>query len=471
MAIAKEVGSAEWGGYLGGSGAPSGSASDGLGDPVVNISPVSYITDDLSSGTHYQSETPNGDGSVTITISQSATATGSGSGVQLSINVPSVTPVEVDVAGTTLDENHNPTILVGQAFDASINLPDGATATNSTWSINGGIPIYYFDATQGLPPTSWNPSNETNNNGTTHCYFISAPASDNTAVTVTCNTHYNFPAGTLPAAGLDVSANKNIYVCAPDYHLKPTVTALQSDPTILLSAGWDAGKVYCTMSWNKTTVTTPDIYSYSGVDYGQWNIFQIITSGRTYNSYLGDLNEFDVFSIAGKALRQTGTPLVNAVGNLAADCTIPYADDRTLSANGKPDGEGDVPSESISNNVFTATKTVTSSSGETTTLTREFILTQANVSDDFTDYLMYMPPPSGAGDSIWVPLSMFTWGWAYSFDETPIVDGTWWVDPTEIPYVSDPIDTSEYPTWDYLIGDSDANHNKLTFIDSDSYTF
>jgi len=463
MAIAEEVGSAQWVDFN--DDTNSGSASDGIGDSEIDTEPHTGLFEGLSSGTHYAQITPNDDGSVTVKISQSASAS---TAVQLSINVPSVTPVEVDVAGTTLDTSTTPnklSILVGQAFDASINLPDGATATNSTWSINGGSPIYDFDATQGLPPTSWSPSNETNNNGTTHCYFTQGTIVEDggIAVTVTCGTHFNFPAGTLPAAGLDVSASKDLYVCAPGItHFKPTIGSIIWSPggnpatygTVSLGGlTTKVGGYACGLDWTDTEVTTPDIYTDSGADNGKWSMFQLYVPESDLEFENGQ-GFHTVFDFGATPLRQPArSALVASSGLTVADCNIPYGGLK-FSADGIPHGNADSPSAPVTD-IW-----VQDSQGNA------MGLCYVSIYEAFTDTLMYMPPEADNGDSIWVPLSMFSWnvGWSLREDNA----GYWTADtgypnpilnnaPADDPHLTPPAPTSTYPTWDYVVGNAQGH--------------
>jgi hypothetical protein len=132
MAIAKEVGSAQWVDFN--DDTNSGSASDGLGDSEIGTEPHTGLFEGLSSGTHYAQITPNDDGSVTVKISQSASAS---TAVQLSINV-SVYPVQLDISGVTVDSSGGLNALVGQGITASLSgMPPECTSRNLHWQVDG----------------------------------------------------------------------------------------------------------------------------------------------------------------------------------------------------------------------------------------------------------------------------------------------------------------------------------------------
>jgi hypothetical protein len=136
-----------------------------------------------------------------------------------------------------------------------------------------------------------------------------------------------------------------------------------------------------------------------------------------------------------------------------ADCNIPYGGLK-FSADGIPHGNADSPSAPVTD-IW-----VQDSQGNA------MGLCYVSIYEAFTDTLMYMPPEADNGDSIWVPLSMFSWnvGWSLREDNA----GYWTADtgypnpilnnaPADDPHLTPPAPTSTYPTWDYVVGNAQGH--------------
>jgi hypothetical protein len=450
--IVKKISDVIWCG-----GSEGGSAEDGLGDSQQMIM---VCEDGLhvgeSKGTHYDQMA--GGATVTVNVTPSITLN-AGSVGWLRLSVPSVTPVELDFSGTTLDTSGNQNILIGQQLTASIPVPDGATVANCSWGGDNCNPIADY-STNGLGSTPWAP-NESLSSTSFYITDGGAPGSSLQS-NFGCIAHFNLPAGALPADGLDVSAYKNINIYTPFYSLVPTVGLLYTylNPSSATSgfveleqhitnppSGESSG-----MSWKNTFVLTPGAFTQSNTAYGKFSMFQFDspTDSHTYTPTPVSGGTPVEYDIAGTDINQPNT-LINVNGKFAVDCRIPYAG-LTFDANGNFQDSADSPSDSFPQSAF-------NSSG---IATKE---TSVSRSDNFTDYLMYMPPSVNGAGTIWVSLAAFTWGYSYSLSANS--SGVWTENKATNPTQPSVQAVSCYPEWGYVVGSSNYT---LTFIDSNGDT-
>ena len=133
----------------------SGTCDDGLGDlPVYGSSSGS------SSGTRYTVKSNPG-ASFTLTCSPSSTATTTQDGAYASASVSykaTISPVTINLAGTTPDSSGNLNILVGQHCTASlVGIPSGCTVSNYQWSVTGTTFQTWSSDTPAVGGNSYNP--------------------------------------------------------------------------------------------------------------------------------------------------------------------------------------------------------------------------------------------------------------------------------------------------------------------------
>jgi hypothetical protein len=196
-------------------------------------------------------------------------------------------------------------------------------------------------------------------------------------------------------------------------------------------------------------VYTPDLLNQSKTAWGSWCMYQFDTCSLSQIYKPSFSSETSVeYDIAGTAVSQPNT-LIHIYGKFAVDCELPYCG-HTYNANGIPQGDGDTPHDGVPQTAVNNSSSLTE--------------TSTSCSNSFTDYLMYEPPSNGAG-TMWVPLAKFTWAYSYSLtaDSLGIWTETKKSDPTQPTAEA----TSDYPTWSYVMGDSNFD---VKVIDSNGDT-
>jgi hypothetical protein len=387
MAIAEEVGSAQWVDFN--DDTDSGSASDGIGDSEIDTEPHTGLFEGLSSGTHYVPVTPNDDGSVTVKISQSASAS---TAVQLSINVPSVTPVEVDVSGVTVDSSGGLNALVGQGITASLaSPPPGCTYPGYTWGVGGDMVAGFFvspaayilgvqvisPAIQGYPlqidSSYWTTTDAP------HWYWSDNGSNwgSSTAENVVVIAYLYDPNGNLITG---VGAGKPVNLWAPSASIDPanTITSPSSYMTTVL------GAINGVTSKNTYTgdpgvhfsldICVPTIFSNNDQTPGTANSVQLV-------SWCTDPDNLPPLEL-------------NTDGDFYLDNQYPYGDKLVVA-----------PSIAASNYDIQCTHE------DSPRIGLALDTTSFNVANFFRDYFMYQPPGT---DSIMVPLWETDWIWSAS---------------------------------------------------------
>jgi hypothetical protein len=357
-----------------------------------------------------------------------------GSGVYFNVTVnysATATPFEISTAGDTFDSTGQYNILIGQGLTSKLTSTGLVAQSNWQWSISGGTPVDYFNATAGAGPTAYGSASDTSTNTTT-CYFTQGDSAGATPATIQCTVNLTPPAGDYPTGGFTATATKKENVWAPTCSSTPLIGTVQNYLTnaaesfiqlqsVLIdtpnSDGTLSGEA-AGLDWSHTTVTTPSEFTSYG--YGTWSVFQLVTPYETYD-YEGSWSV-----IAGYLNTDSKKTAVSVYGLQAADEKIPYGG-LLFSADGETSGNSDSPGWLLNSSLYML----------------EYIDDNA-----FADTIMYEPPSSGVG-IIWVPLANFNWSFNFEADKELLTNS--WVASNESASTSAAAATSTYPTWNYTL--------------------
>ena len=398
------------------------SASNGMGDASVPNGTQQVN----SGGSRYTvKSSPGGSFSVTVTPSASATAPAlRGSVPSCSIWVSYLAfafPMVVDPKGTTAPTPLNYNILIGQCCVGNLgNLRDGSSGnpspgvsySNFSWNASGATFKAYEAGGIAATDRAWVvPLSATDKQKPDFKFYWSA---DSNSETMTCTATATDPQGRNIGT---VQATAKVKVWAPYYGFrvtKGTVTVVPSTSTTV--AYMRATGPGCTWICK---ACPPDLFG-DAKGKGKWHIIQKIRWGRwrsinsqTYRASLNGLWGLD-----------TSYPYKPDDGNSI------YQSDPTK---GWPDNSVE---ESPSDSPGTA---LAGSPG---------IPDRVWVDENFIVYMMYQPVASNAGESQWVPLHKFEWGW-YGDANRPAGGWDIWATGVNCGAVTqfDDIRWRDHPTW------------------------
>ncbi len=348
--------------------------ADGLQDsPTVTSSHsmYGYAANASSSGTHY---TTQGGASFTVSCSPSASVSINSGQCNASVTYSnSISPVTIQLTGTTKDSSGGEDILVGQGCSASlVGIPNNYTYTTEDcivsdyqWRV-GGTTFQTWSATTpaiGTAPANPNASYYVDGPGpltnpTAHWYWNEAATTE----TISCTATVTPPAG--EGSPFTVTATKQVHVMVPGWNCTGTGGTMQvntsapGDSNYELWAGPIAGSGETGgMDWN-ATVTSAKAALFAN---GDIKIVQLTTPNATYT----EGTTTHAWSLNGQA-------------GLDTSCPYPWT-------SGAPNYfGGDTPGTPLMSTDTAATE-----------------------QSQFVDYLMYVAP---GADVQWVPLATFSWG-------------------------------------------------------------
>ena len=375
-----------WGGYLGGTVPPTCSGGNGLG---LSSKATSANLDT----TQYKMQSPVADGSVSLTCSPSVSMSGdppSGSSSLITFGISysaTVTPVTINLGGTTTDSSGNQHILIGQQCQATLSgIPAGCTASNIQWSVSGwtvqgnswAVSADHTKATFPGPNAAYTYTQATQSAAGPSWYWddLAGPQ------TVTCTATVTPPSG--QGTPFPITAKQIVTLDVPTYTNNEVPGAVELDAKyqalsgINLHAGADGDNIPGIFFYD--TVTTP-IPPYSST--GTWYRIQLVSVSR-YETALatGKVVGAPGNTIAGALDVQPGT------GAYIYNSQIINADGTTYDPHHNNVAENDSPGFQVFD-----------------------MYSEYQVKNElYQDYIMYTPPPP-VGNSITVPLFYYQWSW------------------------------------------------------------
>lgn len=347
----------------------------------------------------------------------------------------SVSPVTINLVGTTPDANGNMHILIGQKCSATLSsMPSGCTATNIQWSVDGwtvqanswvvssgsasatftgpNVAYTFTQATPSATPPSW--------------YW-----DDNAGpMTVTCTATVTPPTG--QGAAFTVTAKRVVALEVPLYSNSEPVGVVYLNNVYLGNPGYNlhagANPDQVPGIYFRDTVTTPPLYTSAGT--GFW-----------YRTQLASVSWYEI--------AKGGTPTRGAPGN-----TMPGAQDPYHLSNGGITYVYNNQTINADGSLFNAPFTVPENDSPGIQLSdtyQEYQVTK----EKYEDYIMYHPP----GDSIDVPLFYFQWSWNADVVIPPAPTPASWSHWNNAPTggtITAPADGATqrmliYPTWTSIV--------------------
>ena len=378
------------------------SGNDGLGGSV------SRAADASTHSVQYVAGTVAGDNSVSVSCSpdavytlNSGTAVGTlSSGNTLVTYNPTITPVYLNLGGTTLDPSKQDNILIGQGCTANIS---GLPGVSSTGGPLPGWKIVYAWDVKGTTFQGWTVAqNQTATPPTSsaaapvkgfgkptdssiHWYWNEKDATEN----VTCAVTLTPPVG--QGAAFTVTVTRPVIVADPTYDCR------SSEGKVYVVPDGTKIKAISTDSHNGhgetwfCNVLTPALFGSGGL----CNFTQTITPNRSHTY-------------------STGKVPCTENGKAGLDTVYPYLDE-----------PGDPYSVGIGTNVGWPADNSGHRSGDSVeTATQDkygtmAVATSISVADKFYTFLMYVPPGADVSP---VPLHEIKWGWS----ATPTKPATGW---------------------------------------------
>ncbi len=395
---------------------PQGACDDGLNDPEVDqeqmvYGPYIYLEIGMSGGTHYTSETPTSNGNITLTCSPSANVNMNAASDASVAYSASVLPVTIALGGVTMI-NGKAEILPGQVCNATLQLPGGFTCSACNWSISGknysswSATTLVSTAPYPVTPLSFTYSPDVSKCTSPNWYWDDTTTTNNDE-TVSCIAALIAPDGTKFSA----TFNKKVTEVVPTSTMSPVLGASH-------------------------VVTYPN-----NTPRGIWfNLFgSNNTTGIVLTSTVIQPNEFPTpGNIAFLQTCNIGidtTPTSNPPSLVGLDTSFPYPH---VSGNITPGGLGIADGSSY---IFHDSPGLEID-----------LYTTVNLTYDFKDYLMYLPPTNGLG-SVYVPIEQMAWHWYIAANEPT----TGWKDFAAITLTTDdikagkPVPWNTYPEWPNVV--------------------
>jgi len=378
--IVVETANAAWSG-------PGSTGSCGIANPTTPASQPPNET-----GTRY---TTNGGGTISVNCTPTASMSGYSpqpyqvlGGSAYVGYVASVSPVTINLVGTTPDSSGNMNILVGQGCTASlVGIPSNLLPyTTYSWTIPGNK----FQAWGPTPPANFvGPFNPNVSyyvagpgpltNPTAHWYWNEAAATE----TVKCTATVTPPPGM--GASFSIMATKQVSVANPTYactHSEGAVAVIDGGLTLKAYPTDNSGHGetwYC-------NVQTPVFFG-SG---GSCNFSQLITPGRSHT-----------YSTGAVSCTENGKTGLDTLSPYPAEGGDPYTVGAGANAGWPADNSkhrtGDSPSTGLSDSKLGVCASV-------------------SINESFNTSLMYLPPGSDVQP---VPLHEVDWQWAATISEPP----------------------------------------------------
>ncbi len=386
---------------------PTGSANDGLNDPEIDsvITQVPnnlYLYTGVSEGTHYSTQKPSSNGTVTLTCTPAVSISQNGAAESVVDYSASVIPVNIAVAGATMN-NGVAEILPGQVCYATLQLPAGYTCSTCNWSLSGNYYSNWPETNASAPPPTTIPKSELS-------ITYSPPASSSTTPTwywddtessaletVSCSANVIAPDGTQFTG----TFTKNVKEVAPTSSMKATVGSSE-------------------IGLNPYGPSNPGYWIYLGGGSNPKGGYVLKYAITQSNDFAGT-GESAIAQLANLNIGYTPPPSPPSITGL--DASFPYGIGGHGIANGTTTTMTDAPGV-LCNNMYT----------------------QISVTDNFEDYLMYLPPSDSVGSSVWVPLRNLFWSWSATGTEP----AGGWNDSATItgsPTAHKSALTTNYPTW------------------------
>ena len=410
--------------------APADPCSNGLGDPLVDLTRGDTYQG-RSSGTHYRVVSPDAAGTVTVDLVGAQAHAPASSFTDCSVwYTINAYPITVNLTGTTPDSGGGENILVGQRCSASLvcNAP-GVTFSNYQWSVPGQV----FGTFQVASDQSWS---HASNLFTDPDWIRANPQwcwSKDETVTVSCTAQASINGTSIGT----VTGQKQVKVWAPDYLFKPSsgpvsVGNIGNPLTLTLYAGgtatglggWDPPGAH-----NGGRVSTPNLFRPAGD--GIWQFVQIIYPGRWEDWY-------DSLGFSHEAS-------LNYDGQKLLDNAWPY-----------PYGSPGLPWPANSVEGSDTSPTYWMEDSPSNPLDNSFY--RYHIDESFDDFMMYQPPNSGNG-SEWVPLHLYSWKWQADISQTGATWAGGWA-PAPPGYVSNVSSArwTTHPEWQHILLNSGMHY-------------
>ena len=374
-------------------GYSGGTCDNGYGDPLVGNrrgergQPYSY------GFVHHYSLKQNGGTPLDtfyVECSPSATASEDDRGADVRYRA-TATKIGLVLTGGIGDNDHK-RYLIGQAAGAYVDglpLQVQSDSTHPTWTVSGGEPFAGWEA--HAPAATFHPLPSPLAGTIAPGWFFKVQAGQ---ANVAFNGHLYVDPGDSPAAGIDLSLNKDCAVDKPDSASLSAYTPQNAGPLALPALPYNGVGLY--------DPPNPNAMAFRGVDAGPkyvgdlgirweawvhtpnnhgggggWNFVQLVYPNRT-RTYHGVLQGFSLNG-RGPVLDNTYPyypdpfdPAPNSPGTVPADGSMDYNGDRPATGLEWPD------------------------------------VTQTTANDSFETWLMYRPP---GDDSTFVPIKKLSWNW------------------------------------------------------------